>query len=485
MNKRNKVDICEDFCFHCKDGGLLMVCDYRDCLKAYHPDCVGKDDSFVETGERWTCDWHSCLFCPNSAKFQCLCCPQAVCRCCIFDVDFARVRGNKGLCNHCLMLALLIDEGKDVDSDGVKVDFNDRDTYEFCFKEYLELTMVKEGLTWENFRSAANSLKKGENSKCDCDLNEISKMEENTRESEEESHLVLSDYDDSKDTEEYDPVEDKKLSKKKLVMRKGGVKSKKTEFIGWGSKTLLEFLSSIGTDTTKELSQYEVTTIVTDYCKEKKLFHPERKKRVLCNARLQSLFGRKSLSKNRIYNLLDNHFAKNFEQSEEDEFGSCSEHNEDLLAVCKRQRKLSSCKEPQKSKVTEDLRKSCFASITAENIKLVYLKRSLVEELLKHPETFSAKVMGSFVRVKSDPNDYLQRNSHQLLQVIGVSILRNSEMNDEIFLELSSLPRNVPICKLSDENFSEIQNPSVGLEFVGEVTFLIKHMEIVSSKSEA
>lgn len=301
----------------------------------------------------------------------------------------------------------------------VKVDFNDRDTYEFCFKEYLEIIKVKEGLTWENVRSAANSLKKGKNFNCDFDSNESSKMEENIRESEEESHLLLSDYDDSKDTEEYEPVGDRKISKKKLVMRKGKVKSKKTEFIGWGSKTLLEFLSSIGRDTTKELSQYEVTTIVTDYCKENKLFHPERKKRVLCDARLQSLLGRKSLSKNSIYNHLDNHFAENFEQSEEDEFGSCSEHKEDLLGDCKRQRKLSTHREPQKNKVTEDMRKSCFASITAENIKLVYLKRSLVEELLKQPETFDTKVVGSFVRVKSDPNDYLQRNSHQLLQVIG------------------------------------------------------------------
>lgn len=27
----------------------------RDCLKVYHPDCVGEDDSFVKTKVHWNC----------------------------------------------------------------------------------------------------------------------------------------------------------------------------------------------------------------------------------------------------------------------------------------------------------------------------------------------------------------------------------------------------------------------------------------------
>ncbi|VVA24380.1 PREDICTED: At5g08430 [Prunus dulcis] len=451
-NKRRKEEICEDYCFACKDGGDVRVCDYKDCLKVYHPQCVGKDDSFLKSKDRWTCNWHSCFICHKTAKFHCFCCPKGVCGICLWDAEFALVKGGEGFCSHCLKLAILIEEKLDVDSDGGKVDFKERNTLEFLFQEYWQIIKEKQGLSAEHVHYAKNLLKSGKNYRCDFESNEIRKTEENLSESDEES-----DYDDLKGKEEYMPVSKKKRSKGKLSAMKRKVKAKKIEFIGWGSKSLLSFLTSIGKDTSKELSQNEVTTVVTNYCKENNLFDTQKRKKVIFDAMLQSLLGKKSTSVNRIYNLLTAHFCDNLELTEDDETGSSSEDkDQNFMVTCKRQNKLISDGQPQKKKVVPNVRKSCFASVIAENIKLLYLKRSLVEKLLKPPETFDEKVVGSFVRVKSDPNDYSQKNSHQLLQVKGIKkTSRTGVMNTEVFLQFSNMSKDVPIGKLSDDDFCQ------------------------------
>ena len=56
---------------------------------------------------------------PNTAKFYCVCCPNAVCGCCIGEVEFAPVKGKKGFCDNCLELLLLAEQNADYDSDGV------------------------------------------------------------------------------------------------------------------------------------------------------------------------------------------------------------------------------------------------------------------------------------------------------------------------------------------------------------------------------
>ncbi|XP_057971999.1 uncharacterized protein At5g08430 [Malania oleifera] len=233
------------------------------------------------------------------------------------------------------------------------------------------------------------------------------------------------------------------------------LRSKKI-FYGWGSKPLIEFLDSIGKDTSEKLSQHDVTTIITEYVKENNLIHPEKKKRILCDDRLHYLFGRKSVSRIKIYDLLEAHFAENEEESE-DQFVYSSEEKEQKTLEIHRQPKISSSeRRAYQRKNFLQTSKSCFAAITSENIKLVYLKRSLVQDLLKEPESFETKIIGSFVRVKSDPNDYFQKNSHQLLLVTGLKKATGiGDGGTEILLQISNLIKDVRICMLSDENFSQ------------------------------
>ncbi|TKY44994.1 125 kDa kinesin-related protein [Spatholobus suberectus] len=236
------------------------------------------------------------------------------------------------------------------------------------------------------------------------------------------------------------------------MRRKRKYRTKKKVYQGWGSTSLIWFLESIGRDTRTEISQSEVANIIIEYVKQNNLFHKTKKKRIECDERLHSLFGRKTISRLKINDLLESHFAENCEESADDLLFD-SEDNKNALATCETPRTAPSERKSQPKKPVFEKPRSCFAAIVPPNIKLVYLKRSLVEELLKDHETFETKVVGSFIRIRCDPNDYLQKNSHQLLQVTDIK--KSSEANGEIHLQASGFIKDIRIQMLSDDNFSE------------------------------
>ncbi|KAK1411270.1 hypothetical protein QVD17_37817 [Tagetes erecta] len=230
---------------------------------------------------------------------------------------------------------------------------------------------------------------------------------------------------------------------------------KKLEFVGWGSKSLIEFLQSIGKDTGKELSQHSVAAIINDYVHNFNLLHPVKKKRVVCDERLLSLFGKKSIPRIKIHELLHSHFADNLDSSEDDQVYSSDEYETDILGK-KRKLSMSDEKASSEKKRKSEALLSKFASIVPENIKLLYLKRSLVQELVKQPESFEGKVLGSYVRVKSDPMDFSQKNSHQLHPVTGIkNVPVNGNLPEEIVLEVPNMIKDIPIHTLSDDDFSK------------------------------
>ncbi|AES70866.2 zinc finger CCCH domain protein [Medicago truncatula] len=447
-NKRKKEEIAEEWCFVCKDGGELRVCDFRDCLKTYHAKCLGHDASFMENDNNWCCGSHYCYLCGRASKFMCLCCPIAVCGRCFYDAEFATVKRNKGFCRHCSKLAFLIETNADVDSDGEKIDMRDPDTVESYFLEYYQVIKEREGLNSQDIYIARDIVKNGKN-KRDLDPYEIGEGEDDTGDS-DVSNFIGSDCDDFDETSRVKSVKRKKCTKKLKSIKGKVAKDKKKDFVGWGSRSLIDFLKNIGRDTTKAFSEIEVASIVNDYCHKHQLFDPKKKK-IICDANLKTLLRRrKTVKKNNIQKLLASHFVDNFEETD-----SSSEERDDNEAFkFRKHRNLNSTIKSCQNVRSKEL-PSGFAAIVSSNIKLVYLKRSLIEELLKQPET-DGKVLGSYVRIKSDPNDYLQKNSHLLVQVKGIN--RSSKQDDisqEILLRLSNVPKDVPISQISDVDFSE------------------------------
>ncbi|KAK2646189.1 hypothetical protein Ddye_021384 [Dipteronia dyeriana] len=61
-----------------------------------------------------------------------------------------------------------------------------------------------------------------------------------------------------------------------------------------GIGTTLEFLSSIGKDTSTEMSQHAVMDIIIEYC------NPKIRKKINFDVRLQTLLGRKSVNRNGV-----------------------------------------------------------------------------------------------------------------------------------------------------------------------------------------
>lgn len=231
---------------------------------------------------------------------------------------------------------------------------------------------------------------------------------------------------------------------------------RKKEYVSWGSRELIDFLKSIGKDTAKALSQYEVTNVINQYVNVNKLVHPNNKRRVLCDEKLYSLFEKKTIFRNKIHDLLESHLAENQEDSDDDQFGSSDENDENGFSVSKKQKILSFDKITQPKKKAPEVSKSCLAAINSDNIKLLYLRRSLVQELLNNSETFESKVVGSFVRVKSDPHDIFQKNSHQLQLVTGVmKVASADDTKCSMLLQVSDMTDDLSISELSDENFTE------------------------------
>ncbi|XP_037416949.1 zinc finger CCCH domain-containing protein 44-like isoform X1 [Triticum dicoccoides] len=441
-----------DFCFVCKDGGHLRLCDYRNCNKAYHPKCVEKDEDFLNSDEDFICGWHTCCICKGHSYYRCLCCPvKSVCYGCLREADFVQVgrRQTKGLCANCLRLGIMIENNIQTDSDGERVDFSDRSTVEFLFKEYWEIIIKKEGLTLDILQEAYASLNDGPDQMSD------SENFPKVQDSSDDDFLGNSD---GGDAEPICPSNLNGTSNKVKPFLKHA-KSKKNVYVGWGSKELIGFLESIGKDTSKSLDQFGAAEVVKEYIRQKDLSQKDKKKHVICDEKLKKLFRKSKIKYNKIYSLLERHIAAN--DTSEDETFASSEDNSDSC-MKKRTRTMTSGSGFTTSKGTSEINKRCFASLVCDNIKLIYLKKSLVVDLLKQPEAFENKVIGCFVRVKNDPKDYSYHKPKAFYQIGQVTGIRKSseeykvkDMSTDMLLCVSSCWSEVKISMLSEEDFGE------------------------------
>lgn len=445
--KQDKAEIAEECCFTCKDGDGLRVCDFKDCLKAYHPRCVGNEDGFLSPDRPFICDWHTCVQCRRSADYQCLCCPiYSVCCACIGKVEFVLLRKqNKGFCSLCLDLAISIEKNT-ADPHVAKTYSRDAEFYGTLFKDYWEGVKDREHLTLVDLEEASVFLKRRVN----CKGANLEKSSDDDYNSDENIFA---------DNDETIPFDSKgKQNKLNTSLKK---KSNKRTYVGWGSEELIKFLSSFGKDTARPLDEVEIVGVVKGYIKEKNLYRDGKKVCFLCDDKLQPLFKRRKVRCKMIRKFLSVHLASNavLDGSEDDD-----------APVMKKRRRNSEDndapdvkKKPQNSmdlKVAKrvEISKRCVASLIQNNIKLIYLRRTLVASLLSHPDTFEHKVVGCFVRVMT-ASYQMSKRAYQLGLVTGIKKsseeyqMKNTCTN--ILLCVTGLCEDIRISMLSDEDFTE------------------------------
>ncbi|GER42295.1 zinc finger CCCH domain-containing protein 19 [Striga asiatica] len=413
----SRKTVGEDVCFICFDGGELVLCDRRGCPKAYHPSCVNRDEAFFKSKGRWNCGWHLCSICEKNARYMCYTCTFSLCKSCTKDAVILCVRGNKGFCQTCMRTVRLI-ENKEQGSQEAQVDFDDRNSWEYLFKDYYIELKSKLSLSLDEIAEARNPWKGADV------LSGPSKQE--LSDARADANDGGSGSDDSiENRETIRPKRRKTRKQRKSLSREEELVSTGVDNSEWASKELLEFVSHMKDGDTSLLSQFDVQALLLEYIKRNKLRDPRRKSQIMCDARLANLFGKPRVAHFEMLKLLESHFLVRDEHNDDFQGSVVDTENNQLdddgngdpQAKGSKDRKRKSRRKGDRGPQSN---LDDYAAIDMHNIGLIYLRRKLMEDLLEDAETFHDKVIGSFVRIRISGSNQKQ-DLYRLVQVVGTS----------------------------------------------------------------
>ncbi|KAF5190414.1 Zinc finger ccch domain-containing protein [Thalictrum thalictroides] len=243
----------EDVCFRCYDGGDLVICDHKSCPKAYHLGCIGWEISDPEK-HSFICSWHSCSGCEKTAHFMCYSCTYSLCEQCIKESELICVRGERGFCKNCLKMVVLTEKlhgNEEMD----QVDFDDNKSREYFFRGYWIDLKEKLSFTFDELTQAIGLLKGTVASVC--------------RE---------------------EPVHRLDCAREERVGNIDGMSTLCDT--NWASKELMDFVAHTNNGDTSVLSLLDVKALLLRYIKQNNLRDLHQKTLILCDSRLENLFGK-------------------------------------------------------------------------------------------------------------------------------------------------------------------------------------------------
>ncbi|XP_010271490.1 PREDICTED: zinc finger CCCH domain-containing protein 19 [Nelumbo nucifera] len=458
----------EDVCFICFDGGNLVLCDRRGCPKAYHPACVNRDEAFFRSKGRWNCGWHICSKCEKASSiYMCYTCTFSLCKNCINLAEFFSVRGNKGFCATCRSLVMLIENGAQANPEMANVDFDDKSNWEYLFKDYWMDLKQKLSLALEELTQARNLSKGSGDTQKDESSDELYDAKDD-KGSNSDSSSGHAEEENSKRRKARKRSKTTKIGDSPGVAEAaGGDEIFMPDNIEWASKELLEFVSHMRNGDKSVLSQFDVQALLLEYIKKNKLRDPRRKSQIICDLRLENLFGKPRVGHFEMLKLLESHFLIKDDPQADDIQGEAVntdaspldvDGNNDIVTKASKDKKRKTRKKGDEKGPQTNL--DDYAAIDVHNVNLIYLRRSLMEDLLDDTAKFHDKVIGSFVKIRISGNNQKQ-DMYRLVQVIGTckaaESYKTGKKETNVMLEILNLNKTeiISIDTISNQEFSE------------------------------
>lgn len=303
-----------------------------------------------------------------------------------------------------------------------QVDFDDKGSWEYLFKDYWIDLKGRLSLSLDDLESAKNPWKgSGKQDLADGDY-DVNKDAGQDSDSSAHAEAPVSKRRKSK-KQAKSRAKDNDSSKLMAATGAGGASS--DENIEWASPELLELVMHMRNGDKSVLSQFEVQTLLLAYIKKYKLRDPSKRTHVICDGRLQILFGKPRVGHFEMLKLLESHFLMREETHADDLQESIVDNeanqleaggNFDALIKGGKDKKRKSRRKGDGRGLQSNL--DDYAAIDMHNINLIYLRRNLVEELLEDTETFHDKVVGAFARIRISGNVQKQ-DLYRLVQVVG------------------------------------------------------------------
>ncbi|KAL6846009.1 hypothetical protein ACP4OV_023457 [Aristida adscensionis] len=484
----------EEVCFICFDGGNLVICDRRGCPKAYHPSCVNRDDDFFKTKGRWNCGWHICSNCQKPARYMCYTCTYSLCKACIKEANFVCVRGNKGFCETCMNTVMMI-ENKAEATDQMDVDFDDKSSWWYLFKDYWLNLKTNLSLTVDEISKAKaqksvirdniGELPDTNDEDANSDSSSGRHLESNStkkRGRKQVKQASLKDGSEGKDSTRKSTKRDAKASPGKKVRKLSkrsssqnqsresecaGTSTSSAEEGSWASKELLNFVAHMRNGDKSFLNQFDVQALLLQYIKRNNLRDPRRKSQIVCDSLLQSLFAKERVGHFEMLKLLESHFLMsevspiNADESHggvvDPDPSQDADGNSEASVVMSSEKRKKSRKYDQRG---HQPNLDDYAAIDNHNIGLMYLRRNLMEELIGDVDTFDEKVIGSFVRIRI-PGTGQRQDIYRLVQIVGTGRAAEKykcgKKTTDVTLEILNLDKRevVTIDIISNQEFTE------------------------------